>query len=143
MTPRQFAAKLDKLAASTEELCQELADESLELIDQGFKVEEDPYGWPWAPRANDLGGGRERRRGVISSRPILQDTGALRSHFVISGVHSQGFGISNPTEYGGYHQEGTSKMPARSMVPQAGDLGRWAEPFQKTAREFIRKKLGG
>ena len=141
MTPRQFAKRLEKLADSVEDLCHELAEETLDLIDKGFDDEVDPRGAAWAPRRDNTGFrvGQKRRRG----HKILDDTGTLKDSFVIAGVNKNGFGITNDTSYGNYHQEGTTNMVARRMVPRTGDgLGRWAEPLQAVARAFINKKLG-
>lgn len=130
MTPRMFARRLEKMADSVEELCQELAEESLELINAGFQEAIDPRGVGWAPR-------RGRR-----TNPLLNDTGTLKENFRIFAVHKEGFGIINDTPYGGFHQGGTVKLPKRRMVPGSGEgLGRWAEPLQKVAREWIRGKL--
>ena len=142
MTPAQFAKRLDALADSAEELCEELAVQALDLIRIGFNGEQDPNGYPWAPRVGDSG--RTKSGGVYSkSNPILYDTGTLKESFVIAGVNKNGFGIINDTPYAGYHQTGTTKMVARPMVPSKdGGLGEWAKPFQDTAREFIKRKLG-
>jgi phage gpG-like protein len=131
MTLRQLAEKLSALADAGEELSEELAEKSLELIHQGFRDEVDPRGVAWAPR-----------RGK-QTWPILNETGALEHGFVIAGVNKNGFGIINDTSYGGYHQDGTRFLPKRRMVPGPGEgLERWAEPLQTVARAFIRKKLG-
>lgn len=132
MTPRQLAKRLDRLADATEDLFQELAEETLELIDQGFNDAVDPRGVGWAPR----------RRGSRRTNPLLQDTLTLREGFFISGVNKNGFVILNETPYEGFHQRGTVNLPARRMVPGTGEgLGRWADPLQKIAHDFIKSSL--
>jgi phage gpG-like protein len=125
-----FARRLEKLADSVEDLCQELAEETLVLIQHGFDTATAPNGTPWAPR-------RGKR-----TNPILVDTGRLESSFVIAGVNKNGFGITSDTEYGGFHQHGTVNLPARKMVPAVGEtLGTWAEPIQKIARQWFKANL--
>jgi hypothetical protein len=132
MTPHQFAVRLEKMADATEELCQELAEESLELIRHGFNTESDPQGEPWAPRVPT-----SKR-----TNPLLKDTRTLMHDFVIFGVNSNGFGIINDTPYAGYIHHGTSKMVSRHVVPGAGEgLGEWGPKLQEVTRDWIAKKL--
>lgn len=150
VTPYQFAKRLEKLADSTEELCDEMAKEALKLVDRGFTTEMDPRGVAWAPRREGgfegslLGG----RRGYSPGKrrvghKLLDLTGDLRGSFRVLGVNRNGFAIGSDVSYGGYHQTGTRFMPARRMVPRSSDgLGTWSEPLQEVARKFIRRKLG-
>lgn len=130
VTPRQFAKRLEHLADSMEDLCQEMAEETLELIDQEFDTDVDPRGVGWAPR-------KGRR-----TNPLLEDTGDFRGNFGIFEVNKAGYTIANYTPYAGYLQRGTERSPARRTVPGSGEgLGRWGEPLQKIARDFIKHKL--
>jgi len=151
VTPYQFAKRLEKLANATEELCDELAKESLKLVARGFKLEQDPRGVAWAPRvtgqltftAASYTRGRYRQGKRASGHKLLDLTGKLKDSFTVIGVNKNGFTIGSDVSYGGFHQSGTRFMAARRMVPSQGDgLGTWAEPLQEVARKFIRRKLG-
>jgi phage gpG-like protein len=137
MTPHMLAQRLERLANSAEELCEELAERSHKLIQDGFRMETDPYGMPWAPRKD-----QKYKGGKRTGHKILQDTLQFKSGFVTAGVNKSGFTITNDTPYGGFHQHGTRYMAQRSVVPRTGEgLGTWQEPLAEVARAFIRKKL--
>jgi hypothetical protein len=150
VTPYQFAKRLEKLADATEDLCQELAEKSMDLIQDGFKYERDPRGVAWAPRRSGerafnpavFSGGSYRQRRNSGGHPLLDKSHTFKNGFVIAGVNKNGFGITNDTYYGGFLHEGTKFMPRRRVVPDKADgLGTWAEPLQEVARAFIRKRL--
>lgn len=138
MTPHMLARRLDRMADETEELCEELAKKSHELIQDGFRHDVDPYGEHWAPRKDQ----HRTKGGKLSGHKLLQDTLMFRDGFVTAGVNKAGFTITNDTPYGGFLQHGTRRMVARSTVPRTGEgLGKWQEPLAEVARGWIRKKL--
>ena len=89
-------------------LLKNVAEEARRQVVLGFEQERDPYGNPWEPLKV-----REGR--------ILQDTGRMRNAFTFSPT-ADGFVIRNPTAYVAFHEDGTSRIPQRMMVPPNGDL---------------------
>lgn len=123
----KFADKLAALAESDflGQVSRRMSERALDLIDQGYDRRSDPYGQAWAATKE-----RRRARGLWGGKnPILEDTGAFRREWRVSQADASGFTVSNPVEYGGFHQTGTSKMPVRMTVPDNDRLGAWEEPL--------------
>lgn len=112
-----------------EGLADNLAEEVLELIAEGFEAQTDPYGQRWASRARDTG------------RPILSGkTARLRRGWFKLHVSSHGFVIANATSYAPHHQYGTQRgLVARRMVPTEGEIPpRWGQRFFAVASIYVR-----
>ena len=90
---------------------QVLSQDVLAAISDCFDKEESPDGVSWAPlKPSTL---KRKRAG---STKILQDKGILRLSF-LANVSNEGFSITTGVPYAKWHQEGTSKMPARPFMP--------------------------
>ena len=111
------------------ELNRALAEQYVDLIREGFSNEQDPSGKAWAPL--------KRRSGKI-----LQDTGRLRSGFAVKAVTARGFSVTASVSYSTYHQSGTSRMPARQMVPEGELPPAWEKALAETIEDFAKAKLG-
>jgi phage gpG-like protein len=111
---------LDDVAAN-------MAEETLELIREGFEKEQDPDGKRWAPLKS-----REGR--------ILQDTGVMRNSFHRKMVGRDGFTVGPSVDYATYHQTGTDRgLPVRRMVPD-GDLpSKWRARLIDIANEVLER----
>jgi phage gpG-like protein len=96
----------------------------LEMQKPFWREEREPtLGTPWAR----LSPGYEKwKNKAYPGQPILRATGKMQDTARIR-PYQQGFRV-NTTPYGGYHQFGTSKMPARPWmgIPPAA-LGRLAD----------------
>jgi phage gpG-like protein len=108
---------------------QNLAEEAIELVKQGFEDEKDPFGSPWAPL--------KRRTGRI-----LQDTARLKNSFNRPSATSSdagGFRIGTNVQYAVHHQFGApkAKLPKRMMLPTGELPEAWVDKFQKTADEIL------
>lgn len=108
-------------------LSRNLAEETVELIREGFDRQGDPYGRGWAPLK-------------ARSGKILQDTGLLR-RFKPTHVTVRGFTVSSGATYGPFHQSGTSRMPARKMVPDGGMPARWMQRLERIAKGYLKERL--
>jgi len=102
----------EPLMASTEIVAQE--------IEANFAAEGRPEAWAPLSEATVLTRG--------SDGPILTLTGALRAAVTSPSAWSQSGGgsdveavLTDPTGYGGYHVEGTSRMPARDYTYVSDD----------------------
>lgn len=139
---------------------EQLAEETIGLIRQGFEDMSDPYGKPWAPLAIRIG------------RP-LQDTGGLKASWHRSETSADGFAVESGKDYAVYHQGGTGIFgprkkpivpikasalripglgfrksvqgsPKRRMVPDAGRIPpRWRKQFVETALEVLSEIFKG
>lgn len=118
-----------------------------ELADQ-FRESRDPYGDQWAPVNRTRG--RDRRAKKKNARPDkpLIDTGRLRAAAVSQQANQSGAGVVRvviPVAYASYHQEGTSRIRRRQMLPSAdrGGLGpRWTAAFNQEAARLLREHFG-
>jgi phage gpG-like protein len=135
VTLLEFKSHLEELAGSMTELNQELAAQSLELIELGFKHQADPYAKGW----------HRRKRAPKDGHPIHDYDARLRDSFRAETVSDQGFEIVSIVPYAGVRQYGVEgkKWPwPRPMTPLRSDgLGTWGVPFQKTVLAFIQRKL--
>lgn len=133
---------------------EQLAEETIGLIRDGFERSTDPYGRAWAPLV------------IRAGRP-LEDKGGLKSSWHPANVGPDGFDVESGKDYAVYHQGGTGKYgprktpivpidakalripgvgfrksvkgsPKRRMVPDAGHLPRkWRRRFVETALETL------
>ena len=122
--------KLQEVASdqTRDQMLEAVGAKCLELVQEGFNKEQDPYGEAWKPRKHDKRGHR-----------ILDDSGTMKSSYSVD-VASDGVAISNSAPYSAYHQDGTTTMPQRRTVP-VSTLGQWEEPLKVTIEELLRAKL--
>src|SRR5688500_17317035 len=111
-----------------ESMSRNMAEESLELVAQGFEQERDPYGRPWKEKKYPDG------RLVLGGR-----AGRLRRGWHLSRAGKEGFGIAPSVGYGVHHQLGAPKanIPVRMMVPskRLGLPPKWREAFEAVVQE--------
>jgi phage gpG-like protein len=72
----------------------QLAEETLDLVKEGFEKSRDPTGKPWAPLA------------IRNGKP-LEDTGGLKASWSVDRKGKRGFSIISHKAYAIFHQEGT------------------------------------
>lgn len=94
-----------------------------QLLDQEYEQGRGPSGETWAAKAD----------GTPSH---LQKTGAMRAGSqVIPGVKGVSVRIPKP---GGFHQDGTTRMQARPLVPEGEPLPEaWSAAVQRTSESTI------
>lgn len=104
------------------------------FVEEEFDTGSDPYGRSWAALAE-----RTLRKG--RKPPPLTDTGAMRGSVEIRPAQGAGVQISIGEPYSVYHQQGTSRMPARKMLPE-GDLPpKWNNAVVIRTREAFNQGL--
>ncbi|HEU4408114.1 MAG TPA: phage virion morphogenesis protein [Polyangiaceae bacterium] len=98
--------------------------ELVTLVQLGFRKGRAPDGSAWAPlQARD-------------GQP-LRDTGRLMNSFTAKASGSV-VKVGTNTPYAPYHQEGTSRMPARPMLPDGDDLpAPWQQSLDEAADEAV------
>lgn len=83
------------------------AEELIDLVQQGFAEERNPYGDPWKPKKRPDG------RAILVGK-----TAHLRRRWHVKKSDKGGFTIAPSVSYAAYHQRGTKRMSKRMMVPQ-------------------------
>jgi hypothetical protein len=110
-------------------LNQNLGEEGLNLISEGFSSGTNPYGEPWDAPNN------------------LQITGGIR-RYAITSVNAGGFQISATDRKAIWHHApkprsrwGGKALPTRLQVPTAerGLPAKWSAQFEDVALEFMRR----
>jgi phage gpG-like protein len=128
---RALRAQLSDPRSLLQSISKNLAEETLELVRQGFEKEEDPYGEAWAPLKYRDG-------------KILQDTGRLRSSWHTVTVSERGFSVAPAVDYAQYHQSGTARgLPKRRMVPDEGLPDEWKRRFSELVNQILRDHFSG
>lgn len=138
-------------------LNEQLAEETVELIREGFDSSTDPYGDKWEPLV------------LRSGRP-LEDTGGLKASWHRRNVSRTGFTVGSSKQTARWHQRGTGVhgprkrrirprtasalsfsaggqryafrsvrgSPKRMMVPTGGNLpARWRARYVRTAQDVL------
>jgi len=139
---------------------EQLAEETIGLIRDGFERSADPYGRAWEPLV------------IRAGRP-LEDSGGLKASWHRSETSADGFAVESGKDYAVYHQGGTGiygprktpivpikakalripgvgfrnsvkGSPKRRMVPDAGRIPpRWRKQFVETALEVLSEIFKG
>lgn len=111
-------------------ILENVAEEALALIAEGFSKEQAPSGAPWAPLKVRVG-------------KILQDTGRLRNSFHRKTIGNDRVTIGPAVKYSVFHQSGTVRMVARPMVPEGGLPAKWQARLNEAAEDVMRDAFGG
>jgi hypothetical protein len=128
-------ALLDNGEAFLEATSAAMAEETIELIKQGFRDETDPYKKRW--KAKKRADGRK----VLSGR-----TSRLKGGWHRQRADEGGFVVAPSVDYAAPHQspktgkDGQLKRPRRMMVP-ASELGlppAWARRYERTAQSAFK-----
>lgn len=161
---RAWSDRFDNLSKKGMDLVShQLAEETLDLVREGFEKARDPSGRPWAPLK-------------IRSGTPLSDTGGLRSSWSVRQRSAKGFSVASHKAYAIFHQGGTGVFgprkkpikpkaakvlafkgpsgtifaksvkgsPKRRMVPESGRLpALWKKRLKATAIETIEELLRG
>lgn len=125
---------------ATAELTSLLAAESKSLVDEGFALQQDPYGHPWVVSLAAIKRGGQ----------TLIDSGDLQNSWVPVST-PQSFGvvsdlIQTRILHYGWHKSWSHpppELPPRFMVPEEGDFDIptiWAERLERVATDFFISK---
>lgn len=155
-----FAERLAAAAGSTKLISGAMAEQTIDLIRDGFTTSTDPYGRSWKPP-------------ILRAGQPLRDTGGLQASWHTSDVTANGFRVSSGKVYAVYHQRGTglygphkarivpvrakalavpglgprssaAGSPKRQMVPNRGRLPRkWREAYVEAAQEVLTELFEG
>lgn len=121
--------QLDGMSDAAQEVAQLAADNLQDVLEQQFDAGVDPYGQTWAPLKD-------------GSASNLTASGGMRSS---ARATAQGSLVTlTVDDPAGYHQHGTSRMTARQILPEDGELPpMYEEAVQAAADEVMNQKLAG
>jgi hypothetical protein len=132
--------RLTKKLGKTRELIKVVqraqAEEGLDLVQQGFSGEEDPYGKKWKDKKKPDG-----RKNLHGKTSRLRRGWTIRSDI--------GMALQASVDYSSHHQNprrrgGKLKRPRRMQVPSAkrGMPRKWSKPLNEAAADAISELLG-
>lgn len=126
--------KLERPERALKAVSASLAEESINLIKDGFRTETDPYGQRWAKR--------KRETPQTIGRLVLSgETGRLKTGYKATNISEQGFLVTASVEYAMHHQmpKPDSGRVARMQVPDAdrGLSNTWASQFDEAAQDVL------
>jgi len=149
----RFADKISGTPDILITVSEQLAEETIGLIREGFDKSEDPDGNEWDPP-------------LLRAGKPLQDTGGLKASWYRRSSSRDGFSVASAKQYSVYHQFGTGiygprktairpvkakalKLPngifrrsvkgtkPRRMVPSSGIPTEWSRRLVETATEVL------
>ena len=107
-----------------------LAEETINLVSEGFESAADPYGSGWAPT-------------IRGNKPLHGPSGNLRTSWNRLFANADGWAVGSGVAYARFHQSGTSRFVSRKMVPDDGDLpGPWEERFDEVTLDILEDMIG-
>jgi len=159
-----FARNIEAVPSALSTVSAQLAEETIELIREGFELERDPYGKRWAKHS-------KLTKKIRPNGRILQGpTGNLRTAWHVKASSRQDFEVANAKRYAIFHQDGTGihgpknkpikpkrakalRIPfgngafflsqvagvkPRKMVPDNGRIPRrWSRRYAEVAQEVL------
>lgn len=133
----QLRAALQKAAQKLKqprELVSDLAQESVTQLDKTYAAQQDPYGSGWAAL-------RPSTLKMKTGPAILIEAGSLNASlgFKLSGATSAQVGFTDKKAR--FHQDGTSKMVARPIVPDSGLPPAWEPTMKNLLESYVREAL--
>lgn len=112
MNAAGYAKTLRQLAREVpSRMAREGADALTAELQSGFDAGTDPYGAGWAAKKD-------------GSQSHLTDTGAMRAGTRAVPAGGAGINFESPPP-ANFHQSGTSRMPARRVLPDNGLPAKW------------------
>jgi hypothetical protein len=118
----QIRRTLEKLARVPAAASPILAKKLQARIDAQFANGTDSYGKAWAPTKK-------------GNHPPLTETGALRGSAQVKPLPGAGVSIEVSDFKAPFHQGGTSRMPARPILPTAGPPATWNADIKAAVEE--------
>ena len=91
---QKWQAQLNNTTELLQVVSENLAEEAIDLVKEGFATETDPYGKKWAALQ-------------LRSGKILQKDGGLKGSWNPKRVTKKGFMLASGKAYAVYHQDGT------------------------------------
>lgn len=132
---RGFEQSIRRLARVPAKVAMKGAEAIAEQIDQQFAAGTDAYGNAWTPHKPAT----VKRWG---EHPILELTGGLRGEVDVHPMAGSGIAIELG-ELASLHQNGTSQMAARPILPTGTLPATWREALEQAAAESFEEAARG
>lgn len=136
---RKLGVKLNAISKVNRRIAAAQSEEVLDLINEGFKRQENPYGQRWKKRKRETR--KTRGRKVLSGITSRLQRGWHRTK-----LDSSGFTVAASVGYALAHQKPLKRRrPQRAMVPieSRGIPKKWRKPLELAAsdaiKDFLRK----
>jgi hypothetical protein len=107
-----FADRVAKVPSALVTVSEQLAEETIELIREGYEKQRDPYGKKWADHA-------PLTKKLRPGGRILEDTGGQKAAWHRKGVSGQGFSVANAKKSALFAQKGTGIFGPRKQRIEA------------------------
>ncbi|MBQ6924530.1 MAG: phage virion morphogenesis protein [Kiritimatiellae bacterium] len=125
------------------------ANAAVQQVGLAFRTEGAHYGAKWAPRkastVKALSARRRKKNGKLGKartpKPILRDTGTLKKSFFVADGGGDSFAVATPVRYAKYHESGTSKMPARPVMPFDKDGNPRSSAVERAVRRAMEARI--
>lgn len=151
---KEYFKRLSKLPKSAKIVNEQLAEETLDLIREGFETSTDPYGNAWESPKLRAGRPMEDTGGLKSSwhARVANGTFTVASGKEYAAMLQRGTGIYNPRRRqpikplkakalklpGGLFFRQVDGAEPRKMVPDKGGLPkRWRDRYEEVAQEVL------
>jgi phage gpG-like protein len=145
-----FMEKLLKLQDPrlTSECSQRIGVGFTKLVADEFKTSTGPDGKPWKSvernrKRDRLARARRARAGkpIRGDKPLI-DSGRMSAS--VTAIQSGGnvVRVAIPVDYAIFHQQGTSKMERRQMLPEGELPPKWRDTAEKEAALLLAQKAG-
>ncbi|MGW8285757.1 MAG: hypothetical protein ACWGPR_08565 [Candidatus Deferrimicrobiaceae bacterium] len=136
---RRLERRLSNTDAMLTKASKAMAEETVDLIKDGYRTETDPSGQKWADKQ------RQDGRKVLSGK-----TSRLKGGWHVDGASAAGYEVSASVDYALPHQRprkgrnGRLKRPQRKQIPEAADglPSKWADALEETAGDVVRAHFG-
>ena len=131
---RNALRRASRKLSDPRDLMQDAAQFAVERLEETYTAENDPYGVPWAPLAPST-----LRQKAGSA--ILIEKGSLNASLGYNLLGSQAAEIGYVDYKAKWHQDGTSKMPARPIVPDDGLPSEWEPRLETLIEGYLKEAL--
>jgi hypothetical protein len=130
----ELEANLRRLSSVPSRASKQAAENISSVIQEQFDAGVDAYGEPWAPLAPST---LAKKTGP----GILDETSAMRDSIEVSPMAGAGIKIVIDDEKAIFHQTGTTRMPARPILPTGEMPDTWERAIADAVEESIERTM--
>lgn len=107
-----------------------MAEETLNLIKDGFREERDPFGRRWKKKQRSDG------------RKVLSGETSRLKNWVVRFTNKTKFRVGASVAYSVFHQHGTKTTVPRRMVPSMQLPAKWESTYRELVEGILRAHFG-
>ena len=113
---KKFEEFLDRLGDQVDELMHDVGNEIVKYSKETFTTKEWD-GMPWQPWKYNYA-----REGYSGSKSLMVDSGNLRRSIRIGEYDKDHVTVISDTDYGSYHNEGSTHLPKRQFLGESEEM---------------------